>query len=188
MVDVLSRDEEAILLHHTLSINLRDFTILASLLWTGVRVGELTGLTFEDILIGGHMKGVMTVRAETSKSGKTREIPMSKRLRDALQDYINWIEKKKGLIKPDWPLFQSYKGTQQLSTRQIERIVATYSNGALKRRIHPHLLRHTFATNLMRVCDIRIVQEILGHTNIASTQVYTHPNGQDLKSAVDRMT
>lgn len=187
MIDVLSRDEEAILLHHALSINQRDFTILATLLWTGVRVGELSGLTFEDILIGGHMKGVMTVRAETSKSGKTREIPMSKRLRDALQDYINWLEKKAGTIKPDWPLFQQFRGATRLSTRQIERIVAIYSKGALKRRIHPHILRHTFGTNMMRVCDIRIVQELLGHTNIASTQIYTHPNGQDLKSAIDRM-
>jgi len=187
MIDVLSRDEEAVLLHSALTINSRDFTILATLLWTGVRVGELTGLTFEDILIGGHMKGVMTIRAETSKSGKAREIPMSKRLRDVLQDYINWLEKKAGTIKPDWPLFQQFRGTQRISTRQVERVVAIYSQGALRRKVHPHLLRHTFATNLMRVCDIRIVQDILGHTNIASTQIYTHPNGQDLKSAVDRM-
>jgi site-specific recombinase XerD len=187
MIDVLSRDEEAVLLDHALGINTRDFSVLATLLWTGVRVGELTGLTFEDILIGGHLKAVMTVRAETSKSGKTREIPMSKRLRDVLQDYINWLEKKSGAIKPDDPLFQQFNRKQRLSTRQVERIVAIYSQGALRRKIHPHLLRHTFATNLMRVCDIRIVQEILGHTNIASTQIYTHPNGQDLKDAVNKL-
>lgn len=188
MINVLTRDEEAVLLHHVLSINQRDFAIVATLLWTGVRVGELTGLTFEDILIGGHMKGVMTIRAETSKSGKNREIPMSKRLRDALQDHINWTEKKSGAIKPDDPLFQQFRGKTRLSTRQVERLVATYSQSALRRKGHPHLLRHTFATNLMRVADIRIVQDILGHTNIASTQIYTHPNGQDLQSAVDRLS
>lgn len=187
MLEVLSRDEEAVLLHHAMTISLRDFTILATLCWTGVRVGELVGLTFDDILVGGHMKSMMIIRAETSKSGKTREIPMSRRLRDALQDYINWLEKKIVTIKPDYPLFQQLGRPQRLSTRQVERIVAGYSKGALQKRIHPHILRHTFATNLMRVTDIRIVQEILGHTNIASTQIYTHPNGNDLKNAVDKM-
>lgn len=187
MLVVLSRDEEAVLLHHVLGISLRDFTIIATLLWTGVRVGELVGLIWDDILIGGHMRSMMTVRAETSKSGKTRDIPMSKRLRNALQEYIIWFEKKNGEIKPDYPVFQQSRGTQSLSTRQVERIVMQYSKSALQKRIHPHVLRHTFATNLMRVTDIRIVQEVLGHTNIASTQIYTHPNNNDLKDAVDKM-
>jgi site-specific recombinase XerD len=187
MIEVLSRDEEAMLLHAGLLVSQRDFAILATLLWTGVRVGELVQLTFDDILVGGHMKSMMTVRAETSKSGRTRDIPMSRKFRDELQKYITWLEKRITTIKPDYPIFQQAHGIKPLSTRQVERIVAVYSKSALQRRIHPHLLRHTFATNLMRVTDIRIVQEILGHTNIASTQIYTHPNGNDLKDAVDKM-
>lgn len=187
MVEVLTKDEEAQILYYALKKSPRDYTILATLCWTGLRVGELASLIFDDLLIGGHMKTSLMVRAEVSKSGRTREIPMGKRLRDILQDYLNWLEKKIGSIKPEYPIFQQLDRIRPISTRQIERIIKKMSKESIGKAIHPHILRHTFATNLMRVTDIRIVQEILGHTNLASTQIYTHPNNCDLQKAVDRM-
>jgi len=187
MVEVLNKDEQAQILFKALNSSPRNYAILMTMLQTGVRVGELVGLILDDILIGGHFKTALTVRAEISKSGREREIPISKRLKDVLQDYITGYQLKQRTMKPEDPLFQQTNRVQSLSTRQVERIVAALSKEAIGRKIHPHLLRHTFATNMMRVADIRIVQEILGHTNIASTQIYLHPNNVDLKQAVDKM-
>lgn len=187
MIEVLTKDEQAKLLLAGQGELPRDYTILMFMLQTGVRVGELTGLIWDDILIKGHIKDLITIRGEISKFGKDRDIPVSKKLKDCIQDYIVWMQKSITTIKPDYPMFQQYNRIQALSTRQVERIVKRISGLALGRSIHPHMLRHTFATNLMRVADIRIVQTILGHNNIASTQIYTHPNSEDVTNAVDRL-
>jgi len=187
MVEVLSPNEQAQILFKALKTSPRNYAILMTLLQTGIRVGELVGLIFEDILIGGHFKIALTVRAETSKSGKERNIPITKKLKGVLQDYITWYQQSHSVIKPDDPLFQQANRTQALSPRQVERIVAKLGKEALSRKIHPHLLRHTFATAAMKVASVRVVMELLGHTNIASTQIYMHPNNIDLKAAVDKL-
>lgn len=187
MIEVLTRDEQAQILFRALQDSPRDYAILMTMLQTGIRVGELVGLIFEDVLIGGNFKNSLSVRAEISKTGEEREIPISKKLKDVLQEYLNWLEPRKVVIAPDAPLFQQMNRQEKLSTRQIERIVADLSKKSIGRRIHPHILRHTFATNMMRLADIRIVQTILGHKSIASTQIYTHPNNQDLAQAVEKL-
>lgn len=187
MVEVLNRDEQAQILFKALKSSPRNYAILMLMLQTGVRVGELVGLTFDDIMIGGHFKTALTVRAETSKSGRERNIPISKRLKDVLQDYVTWFQQRQTTIRAEDPLFQQTNRVQALSPRQIERIVAKLSREAIGRKIHPHILRHTFGTNTSRVAPIRVVMELLGHTNIASTQIYLHPNNVDLKQAVDKL-
>ncbi len=187
MVKCLDKNEQATLLFKALNSSPRNYAIIMTMLQTGIRVGELVGLVFDDILIGGHFKTALTVRAEISKSGKDREIPISKRLKDVLQDYITGYQQRQGVIKTDDPLFQQMNRIQALSTRQVERIVAKLSLEAIGRKIHPHILRHTFGTNTSRVAPIRVVMELLGHTNIASTQIYLHPNNVDLKEAVDKL-
>jgi len=71
-----------------------------------------------------------------------------------------------------------------LTTRQVERIIRTAALKSIGRPVHPHVLRHTFASKLMSVCNERIVQELLGHQSITSTQIYTHPNEDDKKKAI----
>lgn len=187
MVKCLDKNEQATLLFKALKSSPRNYAILVTMLQTGVRVGELVGLVFDDILIGGRFKNALVIRAEISKSGREREIPISKRLRDVLQEYLNWYQTRNGMVIQEKPLFQQTNKTESLSPRQVERVIAKISKESIGRKVHPHLLRHTFATNMMRVADIRIVQEILGHTNIASTQIYLHPNNVDLKQAVDKL-
>jgi len=186
-ITVLTKDEQAQLLFKALNSSQRDYAILATMLNTGVRVGELVGLIFEDILIQGHIKESLIVRGEISKSGQDREIPISKKLRQVLQDYITWLETQVVRIESSMPLFQHMHESFPLTTRQVERIIGAIGKEAIGRKIHPHLLRHTFATNVMRVADIRVVQELLGHSNIASTQIYTHPDSSDLSLAVDKL-
>ena len=72
-----------------------------------------------------------------------------------------------------------------ITTRQVERIILTASMKALNRPIHPHVLRHTFASRLMKRTNIRVVQQLLGHTSITSTQIYTHPDSDDLQKAIN---
>ena len=187
MVEVLNRDEQAQILFKALKSSPRNYAILMTMLQTGVRVGELVGLVFDDIMIGGHFKTSLTVRAEVSKSKREREIPISKRLKDVLQDYVTGYQLKQRAIRAEDPLFQQTNKVQSLSTRQVERIVTKLSQEAIGRKIHPHILRHTFGTNTSRVASIRVVMELLGHTNIASTQIYLHPNSVDLKQAVDKL-
>jgi len=187
MVKCLDKNEQATLLFKALKDSPRNYAILMTMLQTGIRVGELVGLVFDDIMIGGHFKTALTVRAETSKSGRERELPISKRLRDVLQEYIAWYQTRNTTIKTEDPLFQQFNRVLPLSTRQVERIVAKVSKESIGRKIHPHLLRHTCLTNLARVTNLRVVMEIAGHTNIASTQIYLHPNNVDLKQAVDKL-
>jgi len=66
-------------------------------------------------------------------------------------------------------------------------MVARVSLDVIKRRIHPHVLRHTFATQLAKVTNIRVVQELLGHSSLESTQIYTHPDMNEAREAVNRL-
>ncbi|GAJ04418.1 unnamed protein product [marine sediment metagenome] len=74
-----------------------------------------------------------------------------------------------------------------LTVRQVQRIITFAGKLSMGRNIHPHLLRHTFATRLMRNTSMAVVQQLLGHTNLSSTQIYTHPNGEDRKKAIDSL-
>ncbi len=74
--------------------------------------------------------------------------------------------------------------THHITPRTIQRIIKKASFQAFGREIHPHVLRHTFASRLMRTTNIRIVQQLLGHKSIQSTQIYTHPNHDDLTTAI----
>lgn len=84
-------------------------------------------------------------------------------------------------------VFSSRISRSPISTRQVHRIVNFAFLKAIGKVVHPHMLRHTFATRLMRVTNSRIVQELLGHKKLTSTQIYTHPNSDDLKKAIDKM-
>jgi len=87
----------------------------------------------------------------------------------------------------DHPAFYSVQPGQPLSERHVQRIISSASVKAFGRSINPHVLRHTFGTRLMRVTDMRTVQELLGHKSLASTQIYTHPNEQDKHKAIQNM-
>jgi len=71
-----------------------------------------------------------------------------------------------------------------ITTRQVERIIKHAAIASIGRPANPHMLRHTFATKLMRITNVRVVQELLGHRNLSSTQIYTHPNQDDFAAAI----
>ncbi|MCX7913849.1 MAG: tyrosine recombinase XerC [Thermodesulfovibrionales bacterium] len=153
-------------------VKIRDRAILELLYATGLRVSELTGITMEDINL---KEKLIKVRG---KGKKERIVPFGNKAAEALKSYIveRMLYKKK---KPDsekqTALFLNIRGGR-LTERQIRRIVVKYANiSGIKGQIGPHTLRHSFATHLLTGgADLRVIQELLGHSSLSTTQKYTH--------------
>ena len=160
------------------TIGLRDRAILEVLFSTGLRVSELSNLSRDQINLKKSEFGVI------GKGGKARVVFLSK-------SATAWLTRYMQTRKDQSPaVFIRYKGKKakspeelRLSPRQIQRLVEKYRRQAgLTRRITPHVLRHSFATDLLtHGADLRSVQEMLGHKNIATTQVYTHVTNPQLR-------
>lgn len=164
----------------------RNFCMAVLMLDAGLRIGELTSLLIYDLVFHGEPVNTLTVAAGISKSKEDRRIPLSSRCKAAIEEMQRhvWLPDSE---KMNWFAFHCSNQRKAITTRQVERIIGTASEMSLGYRIHPHILRHTFATNLMRVTSLPVVQELLGHKHITSTQVYTHPNGDDLTDAINSM-
>ncbi len=157
---------------------LRDRAILETLYSTGLRVSELVGLKVKDVdMIGQTMRVI-------GKGRKERMVPIGSHSIRAIRDYMK-------LLGPDGsseekPMFQNLRHGR-LTDRSVRRILNRYLVAAgIQRKISPHALRHTFATHLLdRGADLRSVQELLGHSNLATTQVYTHVTTERLKKVYE---
>ena len=150
-------------------LDLRDRAILEFLYATGLRVSELVGINQGDI---NFPELLVRVRG---KGKKERIVPFGKTAEKSLRAYL--IKRGKinhGKISAE-AVFLNFKGGR-LSSRSVERIVDKYiRSAALKRKISPHSLRHSFASHLLsRGADLRVIQELLGHESLATTQKYTH--------------
>lgn len=160
--------------------------ILTLLADTGLRVAEFCQLRVSDLWILGEPVNCLEVRAVIAKNHKPRSIPLTPRSAAAichLHDQF-WYT-------PD-PHHNHYAipGPSRLthiSTRSIQRICSHYGRIILHTPLTPHMLRHTFATRLMRQCNMRIVQQLLGHSSLQATQIYTHPSTQDLQTAINAL-
>ena len=158
---------------------LRDKAILETLFSTGLRVSELVKLNKGEIDIDRGEFGVI------GKGGRQRVVFLSKRAKEWLKRYLAKREDEAD------PLFINlrYQGDKsRLTCRSVQRIVKKYVRVAkLPVKITPHGLRHSFATDLLTGgADIRAVQEMLGHKNIATTQIYTHVTNQIQKEIFDK--
>lgn len=170
----------------TTEAGVRDRTILEVLFSTGLRVSELAGLDREKVNLDSGEFGVI------GKGGKLRVVFLSNKAKEWLQKYL-------ALRKdPYSPLFIRYSGPKgeevltnqkkRLSVRSIERLVDKYrKKSGILDKIGPHALRHSFATDLLsHGADLRSVQEMLGHKNIATTQIYTHVTNARLKEVHEK--
>ncbi|MCP4681020.1 MAG: tyrosine recombinase XerC [Desulfobacterales bacterium] len=163
---------------------LRDLAILEMLYSCGIRVSELVTLNISSIDFDERLLKVI------GKGDKERLIPVGRKALSALGKYLEearFLRKKTGPESPDAPLFINFRGGR-LSTRSIGRIVKQYAiNAGLTSEISPHSMRHTFATHLLDGgADLRAVQELLGHSNLSSTQKYTHVSLDRLMEVYDK--
>lgn len=156
----------------------RDRAILELLYSSGLRVGELAALDLGDV----NMKeGSVKARG---KGKKERIVPVGKKAIEALQSYM--VERV--LLKRTDPAFFLNRSGTRLTDRSIRRIVGKYSRAlALSGNVSPHTLRHTFATHLLQGgADLRVIQELLGHSSLSTTQKYTHLDVTHLMDVYDK--
>ncbi|MDX1481827.1 MAG: tyrosine recombinase XerC [Woeseiaceae bacterium] len=157
----------------------RDRAILELLYSSGLRLAELAGLDIADVDFAD-----ATVHV-TGKGNKDRIVPVG---RHALEALRIWLGERPDLADPlETALFVSQRGAR-LAPRSIQARVDHWARRqGIDSRVHPHLLRHSFATHLLESShDLRGVQELLGHANIATTQVYTHLDFQHLAQIYDQ--
>jgi integrase/recombinase XerC len=160
-------------------VTVRDRAMLELLYSSGLRLGELVGLDLGDVDLRDGMARV------TGKGRKTRLVPVGRVAREAVQA---WIETRTGMAAPDeTALFVGTRG-RRISPRSIQARVSYWAHrSGLGQRVHPHLFRHSFATHVLESSgDLRSVQEMLGHANISTTQIYTHLDFQHLAQIYDK--
>lgn len=150
-------------------LGLRDRAIMEVMYASGLRVSEVTSLVISNILTG---EGILRI---FGKGSKERIVPIGS---SALQYLGKYIEKSRPYLKKpysDDTVFLNHRG-RKMSRMAVWNIISKYAKTAgIKKSIHPHTLRHSFATHLLEGgADIRIIQEMLGHSDISTTQIYTH--------------
>lgn len=161
----------------TTPLGRRDRTILELFYASGLRLAELCGLRLETIDLE---EGFARV---TGKGSKTRVVRIGGRAREAIDDYLANARPALVTKRSGSHLFLSIRGTA-LSPDRVRQIVKERARLAgIDSNIYPHLLRHSFATHLLEGgADLRVIQELLGHADISTTQIYTHVDRQRLKS------
>ena len=150
-------------------IDLRDRAILELFYATGMRVSELVGLDLGDVHFGERLVRVR------GKGKKERLVPFGRKSAETLQAYLKARPLLQEKTAGGPAVFLNYRG-ERLTPRSVQRMVRAYiRKTAVTRRISPHSLRHSFASHLLgRGADLRVIQELLGHASLATTQKYTH--------------
>lgn len=161
------------------AITLRDRAILELIYSSGLRLAELVGLDLDDLDCADR-----TVRV-TGKGSKARVVPVGRHALEAVQ---RWLPARLGWARRDEPaLFVSRRGGR-LAARSVQARIEHWARvQGSPLRVHPHMLRHSFATHLLESSgDLRAVQELLGHSSISTTQIYTHLDFQHLAQIYDQ--
>ena len=158
---------------------LRDRALMETLYSAGIRVSELVGLDVDDI---DFISGVIKV---LGKGSKERMVPIGEPALNAIRGYMD--KRASPRIKDKDAVFLN-KSHGRLTDRSVRRIINKYIKVcSINEHISPHSLRHSFATHLLdRGADLRSVQELLGHMNLSTTQIYTHVTMERLKSVYDK--
>ena len=157
----------------------RDRAMMELFYSSGLRLAELAALDMRDIDFGQQL-----VQVKEGKGGKDRLLPMGGKAIEAIKAWLDKREQQ-GLIMPA-PLFITQQG-RRLGVRSIQQRLALWGKKhGLSQHVHPHRLRHAFASHMLESSgDLRAVQELLGHADISTTQIYTHVDFQHLAKVYD---
>ena len=164
------------------ALDIRDRAILEFFYSTGVRVSELVGLNWADV---DFQLGIVRV---LGKGSKERIVPVGETALQTLRDYSLELRKKWNLpCKGETAVFLNNRG-KRITTRSVARVVEKHlKQSGIAVKIGPHGLRHSFATHLLNSgADLRVIQELLGHASLSTTQRYTHLNLDQLTAVYDK--
>ncbi len=158
------------------SKNKRDHAIIVLLAYSGMRVSELCSLDVEDI---DFIEGIVRIRS--GKGDKDRIVVVDRRAIETLKDYLHDEKRYNG------PLFLTQKNSR-ITPVHVERLIRKYSKLAgISKHVTPHVIRHTFATTLLKNgADIRFIQQLLGHSSISTTEIYTHVDENMLREIYEK--
>ncbi len=158
------------------SEKIRDHAIIMLLAYSGMRVSELCSLDIEDV---DFIEGIVKIRS--GKGDKDRIVVVDGKALESLKEYLHKEKRFNG------PLFISQKETR-ITPVQVERLIKKYSQMAgIKKHVTPHVIRHTFATTLLKNgADIRFIQQLLGHSSISTTEIYTHVDENTLRNIYEK--
>lgn len=153
----------------------RDRALLELLYASGLRVGELVSLNWEEVDLKGRVLRVI------GKGDKERMVPFGEKAEEALAAWLQGWDTVRGVYKAapveggGDPVFLTKTG-KRLGAREVRRIINRHADAAgIDQHVHPHMLRHTFATHMLEEgADLRAIQELLGHASLSTTQKYTH--------------
>ncbi len=161
-------------------IDVRDRAIIELFYSSGLRLSELISLNIIDVDL---TDGIVTI---TGKGNKTRSVPVGSIAVQAISHWLS-VRQEKTTAASEQALFISGRGLR-INPRTIQaRLKALSQQQSMGQKIHPHMLRHSFASHLLESSgDLRAVQELLGHANISTTQVYTHLDFQHLAKVYDK--
>ncbi len=158
----------------SLPVTLRDYLLLELLYSTGARVSEVIGINLQDIYestVGDESIWVLKLRG---KGGKERIVPLGSYAKNAIDDYL--VRCRPSLLKRvnESALFLNVRGTRLSRVSAWEIVKKAAVKSGLTSRVTPHIFRHSYATHLLDGgADIRVVQELLGHASVTTTQIYT---------------
>ncbi len=158
----------------------RDHAMLELFYSSGLRLSELAALNLRELDLNEGM-----VKVIGGKGAKDRRVPVGKKARVALN---RWLDRRAELVSGSQPaLFLTRRGTR-MGVRNIQLRVKDWARRqGLDKNLHPHMLRHSFASHILESShDLRAVQELLGHEDIATTQIYTHLDFQHLAEVYDK--
>jgi integrase/recombinase XerC len=160
------------------SLSARDKAIMELFYSSGLRLAELTGLRVAAVDLADR-----TVRV-LGKGNKTRIVPVGRQAVDALKA---WLKERAGLVKPGMETLFVGRSGRPLSVRAVQlRVAAWGRRQGIGVHVHPHMFRHSFATHLLESSgNLRGVQELLGHADIGTTQIYTHLDFQHLATVYE---
>jgi len=161
----------------TAPLGLRDRAMIELLYASGLRISELANARLENFNAEERILRVV------GKGSKTRLVPVGRKACEALAAYLSTERPKLLSRRTGNEIFLSIRGTKMTTVRVWQIVKKHAKQSGLEANIYPHLLRHSFATHLLgNGADLRIIQEMLGHADISTTQVYTHVDQQRLKA------
>lgn len=185
-VEILSDQEFQVLKDKMLSFTPKFRCMFSFLLFSGLRNAELCQLNCGDVNQSGYIRRSLFLSAKSCKTGVSREVDLPAPVMDSLEVYFKHVAAVGQSAGPFDPLFITAHGKVRITPRDVQRWVHTHTQQAIGRAVWPHVLRHTYATQLLKFTNLRVVQILLGHKSLLSTMIYTHPTSADCSAAVGR--